>query len=520
MKGLVLVGILTALVFGAYPASAATIERPTGASALMADGDLLVGNKQGQIIRLGSDGNPEIVYRGSDAVVTIQVSRNLIAVATEDDAVTLLDASFDEIRRISVTPWRERDDVREDYPLDIRALIWNPDGTEFATFSAHAGYDEGVYLQVFDLRGTQLRYDVFGNSGTATAAAWSRDGRLIAVGVSPGGGVYLRDAHTLEHINVFSAHDTVITAIAWLPDSERFVTTSADRDAKTWRASDQSLVRTFPRAEMAVRALDVSHDATSVALAGADGLLRVYDLAGNERLSEDTGQPLLSVRWAADDASILYVTTDGTIGSTLIPGEIRGPTVRQSSGSSNLKAEWASMYATLFDGGAWGRATLDEFAANVETKYNCDALTELFDAAGYCTAASLLQDAIITAEVIHGAMIADTFLNANAKCGAIADARHDFSTLAASYRADIPPLKLDLNRALGSVYCTRSVFTESTPVELTRLSDSAIEFLRAEGADLEDPYPKVPANQRNGSAPTLPFAILATAVVALLSRRR
>lgn len=187
-----------------------------------------------------------------------------------------------------------------------------------------------------------------------------------------------------------------------------------------------------------------------------------------------------------------------------------------------VRADWAAHYSRLFDPGEWGASALDSFSSDIENRFVCDYLTAAVDLAGYCDAAELFQETIAAAKLVQSTKVANELLTVNLKCGAVANAAYDFSQLKASYAAGREPPQIELNRALGSVYCTRNALSQNAPEVLHSTVAGAEIFLRASGADLEDPYERQAEVGNKNESAWLSNAIIVGSILglALVTRRR
>jgi WD40 repeat protein len=128
----------------------------------------------------------------------------LLAVATASGSVDVLRASSGEV-------------VRRQPPHAGGALTvaWSPD----RRFLASGGHDERVRIQHVD---GDIVANVNAGPGWVTEVAWSPDSRVVAAAAGRRVSFW---AHNGELLGDACAHESTVTAIAWLPGSDQLLST-------------------------------------------------------------------------------------------------------------------------------------------------------------------------------------------------------------------------------------------------------------------------------------------------------
>ena len=91
---------------------------------------------------------------------------------------------------------------------------------------------------------------------------------------------------------VVYGHSDGVLAAAFLPDGNRFVTASADKTIKLWRADTGELLRTFAGHGDRVLSVAVSPDGKTIASGSVDKTIRVWDAASGEQVGQLEGHTL------------------------------------------------------------------------------------------------------------------------------------------------------------------------------------------------------------------------------------
>jgi len=189
----------------------------------------------------------------------------------------------------------------------IGTLALAPDGQFFAT----GGRDNSVRLW----NGTSGAAVATGTGhlSPVTASAFRTDSNLVATGDSVGQ-VRFWNGTNATAAGILGAHTSPVTGIAWHPSGEHFATTAADGTARLWRFP-LTPPRTLAGPADAVNAVVVSPDGKMVAVASADQMVRLYDLAAGTPLRQLAAQAgaMTALDFSADGATVAAANANGAI---------------------------------------------------------------------------------------------------------------------------------------------------------------------------------------------------------------
>jgi len=192
---------------------------------------------------------------------------------------------------------------------------YSPDGRLLAV-----GVSEAVSLHdatTLDDRGTW-----FDHTGRITSLAWSADSTLLASGASDDNEIRIWDVSTGTVIRRLSGHTGWIRSLAFAPDGTLLASGSTDQTVRIWDAATGQLLATLSGHTGFIGGVAFSPDGTTLASASRDGSVRLWDVASGKEISG------FSFRTALDPTTNLrYWATGVTFspdGKTLAVGSTEG----------------------------------------------------------------------------------------------------------------------------------------------------------------------------------------------------
>src|SRR5262249_50385821 len=135
-------------------------------------------------------------------------------------------------------------------------------------------------FQVFDLASGKHLFSAEGGSLTTCGggpAAYSPDGRWLAMRAADGKTIFLLDARTHETAARFSGHDKFVFELVFSPDSRRLASCSQDRTVRLWQI-DSGECRVLRGHTDEVFAAAFHPDGKRLATGGRDRAVLLWDL--------------------------------------------------------------------------------------------------------------------------------------------------------------------------------------------------------------------------------------------------
>jgi WD40 repeat protein len=283
--------------------------------------------------------------------------------------------SDDTVKLWDVTRRRQKTSV-PDFPSDMGAVAFSPDGTRWSANEASRGaiaYDtlaatnrsvyryperaastwscyavaygwgiayspDGKVLIAGGSNGGEdgfiTHWNVATGEGTdwarqpspVTAIAFSPSGKAIASGGTEGT-VHLWDYATKAELARLSGHAGQITGICYSPDGAILLSSSADRTVKLWDTMDHSAITTFRRHSAPVTCVAVNHGGKLAASGDNSGTICLWDIFTRQiriKLETKTGA-VTCLAFSPTDELLASGGNDGLVRLWDIGSNPRGP---------------------------------------------------------------------------------------------------------------------------------------------------------------------------------------------------
>jgi WD40 repeat protein/class 3 adenylate cyclase len=164
---------------------------------------------------------------------------------------------------------------------DVFAAAFSPDGTRIVL----SGY--GPPVVVGTASGRAVLHLGHMGTGFQPGAAWSPDGKLIALGLASGAGLW--DAHTGKLLRRFP-DPAGVSAVAFSLDGKLFAAGSFGGTASIWDLASPQKRRTLKGHSDSVTDLAFSPDSSKLAASSLDGTVRIWDARSGRTLETIQGQ--------------------------------------------------------------------------------------------------------------------------------------------------------------------------------------------------------------------------------------
>jgi WD40 repeat protein len=192
----------------------------------------------------------------------------------------------------------------------VSALAFRPDGERMAT----ASFDHTI--KVWEVESGRVAQTFTGHQDKVLALAYSADGQLLA-SAGLDGTVRLWDAARGRRIATLTSRNRCVQGIAFTPDGRRLITCGEAGLAEVWKTHESVLERTIcvEPERMPLYTAAASPDGKTVALAGLDGRIHLYDLTTGKRQNvlEGHAEAVYSLAFSPDGGTLVSGSIDQTV---------------------------------------------------------------------------------------------------------------------------------------------------------------------------------------------------------------
>ncbi|MCI0464163.1 MAG: WD40 repeat domain-containing protein [Gemmataceae bacterium] len=188
---------------------------------------------------------------------------------------------------------RAQEPVKLKHEYGVTRVTFSPDGKMLASVTLARGWAPAFgVVRLWDVAGEQELRTLQWKNTSAEAAAFSPDGRLIAVGGAlemlrgqfrtTTGVVRVCEVENGRELFTLAGHTETVTAVAFSADGKFLATSSADQTARLWEVAQGQEVLMLKGHTEAVTCLAFSPDGRRLATGSADRTVRVWDVANGE----------------------------------------------------------------------------------------------------------------------------------------------------------------------------------------------------------------------------------------------
>ena len=193
----------------------------------------------------------------------------------------------------------------------IQSIAWSPDGKLLAA----GGFRK---VSLWKSSDWLLAGEIDDLPGRVTALAFSLDGKtLISASNASGqeGEISMWQSDGLDKRLGWSAHDGAIYDISLSPDGKSLATAGGDKLIRLWNMADGKQLKQIEAHSAPIMSLAFKPDGTAIASGAADKELKIWDIKTREQKNLVTGHPgnVASIVWPENNAELITASDDGAL---------------------------------------------------------------------------------------------------------------------------------------------------------------------------------------------------------------
>ncbi len=197
----------------------------------------------------------------------------IYAVEFAPDGKRIATASYDKLIKLWDVESGKEIRTLKDHIDAVNALAFTPDGKRLVSASA----DRGV--KIWDVASGERLYTMSEpTDGLNTMAIDPQGNRVAAGGLDRTIRVWSLGEKSGTLVNSLIAHEDAILQLAWSPDGQYLISSSADKEVKEFKADDLTVVKTWRQPDWAL-SVGFAPDGKTFAVGRFDGSFEVYQVA-------------------------------------------------------------------------------------------------------------------------------------------------------------------------------------------------------------------------------------------------
>lgn len=197
----------------------------------------------------------------------------IYAVEFAPDGKRIATASYDKLIKLWDVESGKEIRTLKDHIDAVNALAFTPDGKRLVSASA----DRGV--KIWDVASGERLYTMSEpTDGLNTLAIDPQGNRVAAGGLDRTIRVWSLGEKSGTLVNSLIAHEDAILQLAWSPDGQYLISSSADKEVKEFKADDLTVVKTWRQPDWAL-SVGFAPDGKTFAVGRFDGSFEVYQVA-------------------------------------------------------------------------------------------------------------------------------------------------------------------------------------------------------------------------------------------------